>query len=386
MPRNETVLNVFLASPSDVQEEREIVDEVIRELNQIWSRNLNLRLDLIRWETHTYPQFAAYPQDAINSQINDNYDIFIGILWSRLGTPTREALSGTLEEFYQAYKKYINDNNSVELMIYFKDDPIPPSLIDIEQFSKIQDFKSKIGELGGYYNSFKSNDFSSQLRTHLSAIAQKWATKLSKPDQNLESKLEPLYNNPLNNDEEDENEDLGIYDYIQIYTDSMSQSTNQINNINFQIELIGKQANHYANQFNNYLSDNDKKATVHQVSKDLTEFAKNIDISIEFYIQYINQSFEAYSKFLSLYVDIKNYDNDIWLEELTSVFDTTLQSAQTCLEAIIGLQKSVVALPRLTVELNKSKKLVIKSLNGFIVELNDTIKSLKDIIAKSRSL
>lgn len=385
MPRNETVLSVFLASPSDVQEERETVYEVITELNQIWSRNLNLRLDLTKWETHTYPQFASYSQDAINSQINENYDIFIGILWSRIGTPTPKAESGTLEEFYRAYKTYQTDNNSVELMIYFKDDPIPPSMIDINQFSKIQEFKTKVGNLGGYYSSFKSQDFSSQLRTHLSAIAQKWSSKLgssNQPSQSYNSLSEPKIIIPI----EDDIEDLGIYDYIEIYTDSLSQSTNQLNNINFQIELIGKQANHYTNQLNDQVTESERKAIIHQVSKDLTKFSDSVDLTINLYINYINQSFEAFSKFLSLYVDIKNHENDNWLNELTTIFDSTLQGARSCLDSIIGLQNSITNLPRLTVELNKAKKAVNKSLNEFINKLNDTIHSLEDTISSTRLL
>ena len=39
------------------------------------------------------------PQQIINSQVSDEYDIFIGILWTRFGTPTERAGSGTEEEF-----------------------------------------------------------------------------------------------------------------------------------------------------------------------------------------------------------------------------------------------------------------------------------------------
>ncbi|WP_421287177.1 hypothetical protein [Aeromonas veronii] len=69
MPRNETVIGVFVASPSDVSEERKALESVVHELNKTWSKNLNLRLDLIKWETDIYPGFGEYSQDVINEQV-----------------------------------------------------------------------------------------------------------------------------------------------------------------------------------------------------------------------------------------------------------------------------------------------------------------------------
>ncbi|MER0041103.1 hypothetical protein [Pseudomonas sp. MGal98] len=104
MPRNETILNVFIASPSDVSDERKILDSVINELNKTWSKSLKLRLEPIKWETDAYPNFGPYSQDVINNQIDDDYDIFIAIFWSKIGTKTPAAQSGTIEEFERAYK------------------------------------------------------------------------------------------------------------------------------------------------------------------------------------------------------------------------------------------------------------------------------------------
>lgn len=107
MPRNETVIGVFVASPSDVSEERKALESVVHELNKTWSKNLNLRLDLIKWETDIYPGFGEYSQDVINEQVNDEYDVFVAIFWGRSGTPTKIAESGTIEEFNRAYNKYL---------------------------------------------------------------------------------------------------------------------------------------------------------------------------------------------------------------------------------------------------------------------------------------
>jgi hypothetical protein len=102
MPRQKKVITIFVASPNDVVDERTKLEEVINELNITWSRNIGLRFDLVRWETHAFPGIGDDPQDVINEQIPDDYDIFIGIMWCRFGTPTGRAGSGTAEEFQRA--------------------------------------------------------------------------------------------------------------------------------------------------------------------------------------------------------------------------------------------------------------------------------------------
>ena len=66
MPRTGIILRVFVASPSDVAEERAILEDVIRELNITWSKNLGIYLELVKRETHTFPGIGSDPQAVIN--------------------------------------------------------------------------------------------------------------------------------------------------------------------------------------------------------------------------------------------------------------------------------------------------------------------------------
>ena len=98
MARNATVFKVLIASPSDVQKERETIVAVIDRWNAANSQHMGLVLEPIRWESHAYPASGDYPQGLINQQIVDDADIVVGVFWHRLGTPTPKADSGTLEE------------------------------------------------------------------------------------------------------------------------------------------------------------------------------------------------------------------------------------------------------------------------------------------------
>ncbi|MCX5902409.1 MAG: DUF4062 domain-containing protein, partial [Proteobacteria bacterium] len=169
MPKHEMVLYVLVSSPNDVRPEREEVLNVIAEWNQTWSRELGVRLDPLRYETHTHPNFDTDPQTVINKQIGDDYDIFIGILWARFGTSTPRADSGTIEEFQRAYSRHKKDPDSISVKFYFKDEQIRPSEIEVEQLNKVQEFKKEVSALGGLYHTFTNIDeFAKLLRMHIS--------------------------------------------------------------------------------------------------------------------------------------------------------------------------------------------------------------------------
>src|SRR5690348_13630662 len=48
---------LVIASPSDVQKEREKAKEIVDELNDSVFRDRDIRIDLYRWKTDSYPNF-----------------------------------------------------------------------------------------------------------------------------------------------------------------------------------------------------------------------------------------------------------------------------------------------------------------------------------------
>jgi hypothetical protein len=100
--RHTGVLRVFLAAPRDLEVESDTVAAAVEELNLGLAPSVDMRLELVRWGTHITPNLGHDPQEVINRQINDDYEVFIGLLWTRFGTPTPRAESGTIEEFERA--------------------------------------------------------------------------------------------------------------------------------------------------------------------------------------------------------------------------------------------------------------------------------------------
>lgn len=162
------IYKCFIASPGDTKLEREICDKVFEELNSSIGEIFNFRIESLKWESNSRPSMGEYSQAVISQQLGNNYEIFIGIMNKKFGTPTQNAGSGTEEEFNNAYERIIK-KEKVEIMFYFNDEaPKKLSEINLDQLEKVNKFKEKFADLGGYYWTYCGvNEFEKFLRKHL---------------------------------------------------------------------------------------------------------------------------------------------------------------------------------------------------------------------------
>jgi len=149
MPYNARVYRILIASPSDVEEERDIAVKAIQDWNDLHSFTRKVALLPLRWETHTAPEYGERPQEIINRAIVDDSDILVGVFWSRIGSPTGVAQSGTIEEIERTGAA------GKRIMLYFSQVPIDPEQIDLDQMSKLKQFKSSTYP-NGLIENFKS--------------------------------------------------------------------------------------------------------------------------------------------------------------------------------------------------------------------------------------
>src|SRR5579863_4180980 len=144
------LIKIFLASPSDVQSERDALSGLVREINDVLAflvPDRELRLELLRYETHTYPD-VGQAQDVINQQIPLDYDIFIGVMWKRCGTPTASSQSGTIEEFQRALARR-EQTGRPTIMFYFCEESVPfPRSDELEQLAKVVRFREELASKG----------------------------------------------------------------------------------------------------------------------------------------------------------------------------------------------------------------------------------------------
>ena len=165
-------LRVLIASPGDVAEERTITTEEIHRWNDANAAARQLVLIPVKWETHSTPEMGNPPQMIINRQILNEADIVIAIFGTRIGTPTEEHMSGTVEEI----KRHVAAGKTAK--VYFSDVPIAPSAINEWQYASVQKFRQECQSTGLYatYNSLPQfrRDFSHHLDIELNHPRYRW--------------------------------------------------------------------------------------------------------------------------------------------------------------------------------------------------------------------
>lgn len=175
MPKDVVEITVFLASPSDVGSERAAVRNAVEEVNRTSGEHESFRLNVKGWETHTRPAATkkGRAQDAIFEQIGP-YDIFLGIMWTRVGTPTGKAASGTIEEYEHARQQWSRRRKyKPSVMFYFRSRVATEiNRLDPEQLKQVKLFKQRVFKdgLAREYGTVKA--FEGMMRQHLTLEAR----------------------------------------------------------------------------------------------------------------------------------------------------------------------------------------------------------------------
>jgi len=166
---------VFVASPGDVSEERDALAKLVRDLNltiHAVAPEKGIALELVRWETHAFPA-PGRPQSVINEEIG-KYDIFVGIMWTRFGTPSGVAESGTEEEYNLAYESW-RRHGKPHIMFYFCQAPSPPPASDAaaRQLLRVVRFRERLSEKALVWVYQNHSDFVDTVLPHLLRVLAK---------------------------------------------------------------------------------------------------------------------------------------------------------------------------------------------------------------------
>jgi len=161
MSYNATVFTVMIASPGDVSAERAIVREVLAEWNAIHSANRKIVLLPAGWESHSSPEMGNSAQSIINEQVLDKCDLLVGVFWTRIGTPTTDFASGTVEEIERHIKA------GKPTMLYFSSQPARLDSIDKAQYDELIKFRESCQSRGLYENYDNSDEFKDKLNRQL---------------------------------------------------------------------------------------------------------------------------------------------------------------------------------------------------------------------------
>ena len=191
MPYSAEVYKVMIASPSDVATERQVIRDVVNEWNAIHSEDRAAVLMPVGWESHASPQMGIRPQEVINRQVLKDCDLLVAAFWTRIGSPTGEFSSGTVEEIEEHLAA------GKPAMIYFSAQPVQPDSVDAEQFQALQTFKNSCRGRGLIENYDSISEFREKISRNLAqTVIRDFAIGTASPSQN-EPTTQQLVTPPL---------------------------------------------------------------------------------------------------------------------------------------------------------------------------------------------
>jgi hypothetical protein len=166
MAYSATILKILIASPGDVVKERQAISEIFHQWNSLHAESFSIFLQPVMWEKDSTPELGARPQSIINKQIVNDCDILVAAFWTRLGTPTGRAKSGTLEEI----KEFESANKPI--LLYFSSQPVSPESIDSEQYKLVVALKDEMKKKGLFDTYDNLYEFREKLLNHLTRIVR----------------------------------------------------------------------------------------------------------------------------------------------------------------------------------------------------------------------
>lgn len=156
MKTNVLQYKLLISHPSDIKEEVTCIRRLIKKYNETQGIIDKINILPLEWGHDTYPELdneGKGVQEIINKQIVYDSDGVVAIFWHRIGFPTKEHCSGTVEEI----SNMIKENKDV--LVYFCKEKIELDEIDSEQLDKLKKFKKAYQNQGIYKEYTTIEDF-----------------------------------------------------------------------------------------------------------------------------------------------------------------------------------------------------------------------------------
>lgn len=153
------IFNIMVGSPGDVTHIAKRAIECINNWNILNSYDKNIALVPHHWTSSSYPSLRKPAQAHIDDILVERSDALVAIFGSRLGTPTDNYISGTVEEIekHRAAEKPV--------MVFFSE--TLDFSQDVEQLKKLQEYRTQLSGLYETYNGIDDFEKKFSAKLHL---------------------------------------------------------------------------------------------------------------------------------------------------------------------------------------------------------------------------
>ncbi len=178
MSNNVEHLKIFFSSPGDVFNLSEVVQEVVKSLNVSWSRDKHIHVQVLTSRDVPPAPASGSAQSVVDKFISDQkIDIYVGLLGSRFGTPTRQFGSGTEQEFRGALANYKAGGHVKYVFFGFFGKKVDPYKIDPDQLAKVLKFKDDIKNDVFHQTFSNEKDFRERFSHYIDSYINEFASR-----------------------------------------------------------------------------------------------------------------------------------------------------------------------------------------------------------------
>lgn len=131
-------IQIVLASPSDLSDERMMIKKIVDELNPLYMQN-DICIDLRMWENSVASMNADGPQGVIDLDLEiPHSDIFVCLYWRRVETIIAgEGIARTEHELNVALESY-RKNRKPDIKVFFKTLELDNTTEDSKKLRKLR--------------------------------------------------------------------------------------------------------------------------------------------------------------------------------------------------------------------------------------------------------
>lgn len=139
VPYSTTAYQLLVSAPSDLPEEDiRAAFEAVARWNVLYGRQQSATVVPTHWSHHSAAEHGTRPQESLNKQLVEDADVVIALFWHRLGSPTGEAESGTVEEIEEA------SAHGAYVGVLRCSRAIRPGDLDADQASRLEAFLDEV--------------------------------------------------------------------------------------------------------------------------------------------------------------------------------------------------------------------------------------------------
>lgn len=359
------LVRIFVGGASDVEAEVHVIREVVDELNQTAEGH---RLEVINWRSHAIPGVGQDAQAVINASTPQDYDVFVAVMWARFGTATGRAGSGTEEEIRRALA---SDRVGPNVLLYFKDKPLAPSEMDLDQLAAVMRFKAEFKEQGLYWDFSELEEFAKTLRIHLTRVSRR---VLKERDVSPPTPTRILT----------EDQDFGLMDLQETVSDAFQRGTEATQRIAEYTETLG-------NRIGSRAAELDAVPRKHgnvdikmvrrigdNAAADMETFTERIETEMPIMRTSFETALDSIEKAVGLLFEFELEDSGE-LSDLLVVIDGLDETLGSVHVQIDGFRTIVSRTPRLTKSMAKARRRTVAALDQLLSHL-ESMRRVADVV------